>query len=128
MAGYNLRRGPNVSQYIANLNAIPTAQEIEAQHNENFSLEDDLAMFTNAEFFNFDLGQNVEQVGVNYDPARDGRAKRGNASTEDEHGEVTGLDLNHGMHPNVLVLRSTLNSTPWCNYCSALKWCQSTQG
>ena len=97
MAGYNLRRSPNVSQYIANLNAIPSAQEIEAQHNENFNLEDDLAMFTNAEFFHFDLGQNVEQVGVNYDPVQEGRSKRGGNSTEDEHGNVTGMDLNNGM-------------------------------
>ena len=95
MAGYNLRRGPNVSHYLANLNAIPTAQEIEAQHNESFNLEDDLAMFTNAEFFNFDLGQNVEQVGVNYDPAQDDPTRRGDTLTEGEHGEV---DLNNSMH------------------------------
>ena len=97
MAAYNLRRSPNVSQYIANLNAIPSAQEIEAQHNESFNLEDDLAMFTNAEFFHFDLGQNVQQVDVNYDPAQEGRSKRGGNSTEDEHGNVTGMDLNNSM-------------------------------
>ena len=47
------RRGPNVSQYIANLNTVspenPPADDYAA-------LERDLSMFTNAEFYNFDVG------------------------------------------------------------------------
>jgi len=55
---YNGRRGPNVSAYIASLNEIPSAQEVRAQ--EDFSLEDDLAMFTNTQFFDFDALQNAD--------------------------------------------------------------------
>jgi hypothetical protein len=51
---YNGRRGPNVSEYIANLNAIPSAQDIQSSQ-DTFNLEDDLAMFTNTNFFDFDL-------------------------------------------------------------------------
>jgi hypothetical protein len=54
---YNGRRGPNVSEYIANLNAIPTAQDLSNQ--DNF-VDDDLALFTNTQFFDFDLGHEVD--------------------------------------------------------------------
>jgi len=52
---YNGRRGPNVSAYIANLNAIPTAEDLQSSNQEAF-IDDDLAMFTNTQFFDFDLG------------------------------------------------------------------------
>lgn len=55
---YNGRRGPNVSEYIANLNAIPTTQELS---NQDSFADDDLALFTNTQFFDFDdLGQDVD--------------------------------------------------------------------
>jgi hypothetical protein len=57
---YHGRRGPNVSEYIANLNAIPTAQDLQSSNAENFNLDDDLAMFTNTQFFDFDLGQDAD--------------------------------------------------------------------
>ena len=53
---YNGRRGPNVSEYIANLNAIPSAQDIENSQGD-FDLDEDLAMFTNTQFFDSDLNQ-----------------------------------------------------------------------
>ncbi len=56
---YHGRRGPNVSEYIANLNAIPTAQDMQNSNSESF-LDDDLAMFTNTQFFDFDLGQDAD--------------------------------------------------------------------
>lgn len=59
MSGYSGRTGPNVSEYIANLNAIPSAQEIANQEN-SFNLEEDLAMFTNTQFFDFDLGHDAD--------------------------------------------------------------------
>lgn len=52
------QRGPNVAEFIANLNAIPTAQDLAAQ--QDFSFDDDLAMFTNTTFFDFDLGQDAD--------------------------------------------------------------------
>lgn len=50
------RRGPNVSEYVANLNTIPSEQDLQS-HPSDFKFEDDLAMFTNANFFDFDLPQ-----------------------------------------------------------------------
>src|SRR4051794_20920932 len=55
---YNGRRGPNVSEYIANLNAIPSEQDLHGQ--DNLSFDDDLALFTNTNFFDWDLGQNAD--------------------------------------------------------------------
>jgi len=52
-SNYNARRAPNVSQYLANLNTIPDAQELASQ--AELSLGDDgLDFLTNAEFFDFD--------------------------------------------------------------------------
>lgn len=49
------RRAPNVSQYLANLNTIPSAQELAAQQNAALDFhENDLDFLTNAEFFDFD--------------------------------------------------------------------------
>jgi hypothetical protein len=62
---YNGRRGGgvNVSEYIANLNAIPTAQDIENSQ-ENFNMDDELAMFTNAQFLDFDgLNADLQSTG-----------------------------------------------------------------
>ncbi|KAM3072564.1 hypothetical protein ACMFMG_009358 [Clarireedia jacksonii] len=64
---YNGKRGPNVSEYIANLNAIPTPQDIQNSSQENFNIDDDLAMFTNTQFFDFDLGQNTDLQAPNFD-------------------------------------------------------------
>ncbi|KFZ04218.1 hypothetical protein V502_10317 [Pseudogymnoascus sp. VKM F-4520 (FW-2644)] len=56
----NGQRGPNVAEFIANLNAIPTAQDLAAQQQQDFNFDDDLAMFTNATFFDFDIGQDAD--------------------------------------------------------------------
>lgn len=58
MGTYNGRRGPNVSQYLRELNAIPAHDPPAAD--EAFGMEDDLAMFTNTQFFDFDSGQNTD--------------------------------------------------------------------
>lgn len=61
MSNYNGRKAPNVSQYIANLNTIPSEADLAAQ--ENFAgIEDDLAMFTNTQFFDFDMGESVNNM------------------------------------------------------------------
>jgi hypothetical protein len=67
MANYNGQRGPNVSEFIANLNAIPTAQDMAGQGQDDFSLDAELAMFTNTQFFDFDLGQDVELQQSSFD-------------------------------------------------------------
>ncbi|KAF2490731.1 hypothetical protein BU16DRAFT_469769 [Lophium mytilinum] len=48
---YNGRRGPNVSQYIANLNTIQPAEDLP---DPLLNIEEDLALFTNTEFIDWD--------------------------------------------------------------------------
>lgn len=57
MSNYNGRRAPNVSQYLANLNAIPGPQD---SQNDFSQLGDDLDFLTNAEFFDFDTFDNAD--------------------------------------------------------------------
>jgi hypothetical protein len=54
MSGYHPRRAPNVSQYLQNLNTIPSAQDQLAQQAELNLADDGLDFLTNAEFFDFD--------------------------------------------------------------------------
>ncbi|KAM5361637.1 hypothetical protein ACJZ2D_012980 [Fusarium nematophilum] len=57
MSNYNGRRGPNVSQYLRDLNAINRQEPSDA---EPFNMEEDLALFTNTQFFDFETGQNTD--------------------------------------------------------------------
>jgi len=54
-----------VSEYIANLNAIPTPQDLQSSNQDSF-IDDDLALFTNTQFFDFDIGQEPDLAGGNY--------------------------------------------------------------
>ncbi|KAL2868472.1 putative bZIP transcription factor (MetR) [Aspergillus lucknowensis] len=56
MAEYNGRRAPNFSQYLEDLNAIPSPYDIamQQQQQEAFNLDSELSLFTNTEFFDFD--------------------------------------------------------------------------
>lgn len=58
MSEFNGRRAPNFSQYLEDLNAIPSpydqAVQQQQQQQESFSLDAELSLFTNAEFFDFD--------------------------------------------------------------------------
>lgn len=56
MSTYNGRSRLNVSEYVAGLNMTPSTAEL---GQENFNIDDDLAMFTNTQFYDFDLGQDV---------------------------------------------------------------------
>ncbi|KAL8733313.1 MAG: hypothetical protein Q9166_002137 [cf. Caloplaca sp. 2 TL-2023] len=66
MAGYGGRKGPNVSQYLTNLNAIPSEHDIASHQPENLDFNNDLAAFTNTEFFDFDQGENVYHPSIDY--------------------------------------------------------------
>ncbi|KAB5585470.1 hypothetical protein GE09DRAFT_1048588 [Coniochaeta sp. 2T2.1] len=57
MASFNSRRGPNVSQYLRELHTIP---EQDTAAGESFDMDDDLAMFTNTQFFDFDSGHTTD--------------------------------------------------------------------
>lgn len=58
MSSFNGRRGPNGSQYIGDLNAI-NRDDAHASP-RNFNMEEDLSMFTNTQFFDFDSGRNTD--------------------------------------------------------------------
>ncbi|KOS20397.1 Regulatory protein cys-3 [Escovopsis weberi] len=66
MSNYNGRHGPNVSQYLRDLNTTIHPQEAAAACasasavEENFNMDDELALFTNTQFFDFDSGQNTD--------------------------------------------------------------------
>lgn len=47
-----------MSEYIANLNAIPSASDLPTE--DDFNLDADLAMFTNTQFFDYDLGTDTD--------------------------------------------------------------------
>ncbi|KAL8767048.1 MAG: hypothetical protein Q9209_006342 [Squamulea sp. 1 TL-2023] len=66
MAGYSGRKAPNVSQYLSNLNTIPSEHEIATQQPEGFDFTNDLAAFTNTQFFDFDQGENAFHPPINY--------------------------------------------------------------
>ena len=95
MSGYSGRKGPGVSQYLVNLNAVPSTQEVAAQQDDNFNFEDDLAIFTNTEFFDFDSGFNVPQQPVQYDVSQDKVVKQGHAPVQEE--DVKNLGFDNGM-------------------------------
>jgi hypothetical protein len=46
-----------VSQYLRELHTIPEQDSAAA---ESFNMDDDLAMFTNTQFFDYDSGQNTD--------------------------------------------------------------------
>ena len=89
---YNERRGPNLSEYIANLNAIPTAQEIRSNA-ENFNIDEDLAMFTNTQFFDFDVGSGADLQGD--DMGFEGLG--GQSAVGDEIMDLKPVDFSNGM-------------------------------
>lgn len=59
MSGYSGRRATNVSEYIQNLNQIPSAADLAAQQNQTGfeGLDEDLAPFMNTEFLDYDAGE-----------------------------------------------------------------------
>lgn len=100
MNNFNGRRAPNVSQYVANLNTIPSAHDMAAKQQDDYGLEDDLALFTNTEFYDFDLGENIQQAPpVDYDPTLEERARRGQAGAHKNNAKS--MDFVNGMsdHP-----------------------------
>ena len=90
-----------MSQYVANLNTIPSEFDVVTQQEENYSLADDLATFTNAEFLDFDLGNGVEET-VDYDPSQETRVKRENAAARKN--SASGLDFVNGMISDTFAL------------------------
>ncbi|KAI5286212.1 hypothetical protein KEM54_006961, partial [Ascosphaera aggregata] len=62
--GYNGRRAPNFSQFLNELNMIPSPYDQALQQQEQndlFDVESELAMFANTEFLDFDTGLSISE-------------------------------------------------------------------
>jgi hypothetical protein len=57
MSTYNGRRAPNVSHLLQDLNTVSAH---DAATEENFNMEDDLELFTNTQFYDFDSGRQTD--------------------------------------------------------------------
>lgn len=92
MDGYKGRKAPNVSTYLANLNAIPSAHDVAIQQQDDFNFDNELAQFTNTEFLDFD----AEFPMPEYDPTLEEKARRENAAANSKLG-AKGMDFATGM-------------------------------
>ncbi|KAK5997155.1 Regulatory protein cys-3 [Cladobotryum mycophilum] len=93
MSNYSGRHGPNVSQYLRDLNAISPQ---EASVEEPFNMEEDLALFTNTQFFDFDSGQNTDFQAQPVKPeakGRSGTASEDVSAAPSVIGEMPNLDF-----------------------------------
>jgi hypothetical protein len=93
MSVYNARRAPNVSQYIDELNQVPTSLDLQQQQpgQEEFDFEGSLAMFTNAEFPDFDAGD-MGNDSIPFDPALEDQSGKGDSATNGND-PMTGFPL-----------------------------------
>ena len=94
MSNYSGRHGPNVSQYLRDLNTI-SPQDTTNTAEETFNMEDDLALFTNTQFFDFDSGQNTD---FQAQPVKGDVEARHNSTAS---GDVTPAQTNIGDMPNL---------------------------
>jgi hypothetical protein len=97
MSNYSGRHGPNVSQYLRDLNTISPNDTTPVE--ENFA-EEDLTLFTNTQFFDFDSGQNTD---FQAQPAKtEGKAPHSGTTSEDVSaapsviGDMPNLDFMSG--------------------------------
>jgi hypothetical protein len=91
---YNGRTGPNVSEYIANLNAIPSATDL--PNDDEFNLDADLAMFTNTQFFDYDLGQDTDLQAA--DLGGDGHGQGQEGAVAPDSVDMNSLEFMNGKH------------------------------
>jgi len=112
MAGYNGRRAPNFSQYLDDLNAIPSAYDQalqqQQQHQNAFNVDDELALFTNAEFFDFD---NFGSLDLPAFDSVDDKTTHGEVSDQHtQNDDMKFLDfLNDGNLDNITDFQTDLN-------------------
>lgn len=90
MATYGGRRGPNVSQYLRHLNTIPA----ETTQDDGF-IDDDIDLFTNTQFFDFESGQTTDFQPSQVKPDTE-RASRTAADDTSHVGDLGGLDFISG--------------------------------
>ncbi|KAG5976696.1 hypothetical protein E4U58_000029 [Claviceps cyperi] len=107
MSTYNGRHGPNVSAYLRDLNTISPHDTTATAPEDSFNMEDDLALFTNTQFFDFDSGQNTDfqaqPVKIDVDTVT-----RHNSTAS---GDVTPAQASIGDLPNLDFMSSDFNFT-----------------
>ncbi len=67
MSGYHGRTGPNFSQYINNLNTVPQPYDQDFPPADDLNLDQELALFTNTDFTDFDNLGRLPDNGLNFD-------------------------------------------------------------
>ncbi|PNP50892.1 hypothetical protein THARTR1_08513 [Trichoderma harzianum] len=101
MSTYNGRHGPNVSQYLRDLNTISPTDTTAVEEPFN-NMEEDLALFTNTQFFDFDSGQNTDFQAQAQPVKTEGKAPHSGTTSEDVSaapsviGEMPNLDFMSG--------------------------------
>lgn len=66
MSGYHGRPGPNFSEYINNLNAIPQPYDPDFLPTDDLNLDQELALFTNADFTDFENLGSLPENGLDF--------------------------------------------------------------
>ncbi|TQS37355.1 hypothetical protein Golomagni_02174 [Golovinomyces magnicellulatus] len=59
-------RSPDILDYIANLNTVPSETDAGSSTIDHFDLEKNLAMFSNTQFYDFDLGHDAYLQPTNF--------------------------------------------------------------
>lgn len=132
MSDYNSRRFPNFSQYLDDLNTIPSPydQAVQQQQQDSFNIDAELSLFTNAEFFDFDnfgdlnlpTFDSVEDGSSTKEPNNNEGQKANMKFTDFLNGELnTGPSLN--LHP-VLNGRVDLTDYRRATECLLRQQCQ----
>jgi Basic region leucine zipper len=67
MSDYHGRVGPNFTQYINDLNTIPQPYDQDLLPSDDLNLDQELALFTNADFTNFDSLGSLPDGALNFD-------------------------------------------------------------
>ena len=102
MANLAARRAPNVSQYLANLNVVRPDRDNSLSQDDATNFEDDLNLFTNAEFLDFPVDDNaLEQSAFNY---YDERPRQANVPTKKEYPD--GMEMVNSRYTPVTELSS----------------------
>ncbi|KAK4693870.1 hypothetical protein P7C71_g3605, partial [Lecanoromycetidae sp. Uapishka_2] len=97
MATYPGRKGINVSQYVAGLNAIASPNDVVGKTDNDLNLDDDLARFTNTDFLDYDAQDFFDASQLpEYDAGQEERARRENAAA---NSKFDAKEMNFGNDP-----------------------------
>lgn len=83
MSGYHGRTGPNFSQYINNLNALPQPYDQDFPPTDDLNLDQELALFTNTDFTDFDNLGPLPDNGLNFDLGDNTKSSENDIKYED---------------------------------------------